>query len=307
MIQASNPQTPQTDIATLLNLITQALPKILETQTQDQQGESAQTTAAPASDQALLSAEAEAAAMRAGNRQPNAFGSAGESTGSNAPENSDTPSDVDQLLLQLASLVVTALGNDLAAGLSEQTQNTQAGTASQPGSSAPVANAGIDPAPAQTDAVAGSNPPVGTTTAVPDTQPAPEVPRVFSPLDNYVVTSEFGPRNVGDPRFDGFHNGIDLGAHTGTPVRSVMDGTISRMGNDPEGLGNWIEVTHPDGTRTRYAHLSDFGDIARGQTVEAGSVIGAVGNTGNSSGPHLHFEVIDQNGRNVDPRTFMNF
>jgi hypothetical protein len=128
-----------------------------------------------------------------------------------------------------------------------------------------------------------------------------------APLDNYTVTSEFGHRFVGDPRFDGFHNGIDLGAPLGSPVKSIQEGVISRIGNDPEGYGNWVEVTHPDGTRTRYGHLHNFADIRQGQTVSAGTVLGGLGSTGNSSGPHLHFEVIDSNGRNIDPRNYLKF
>jgi hypothetical protein len=120
------------------------------------------------------------------------------------------------------------------------------------------------------------------------------------PLDNYKVTSEFGPR------WGTTHKGIDLAAPTGTPIKSVADGVVSRVANDPDGYGNWVEVKHPDGTSTRYAHMSQFGNIKVGQNVGAGSVLGAVGSTGHSTGPHLHFEVRNANGQAIDPRTKMN-
>ncbi|MCE1245994.1 MAG: peptidoglycan DD-metalloendopeptidase family protein [Firmicutes bacterium] len=120
------------------------------------------------------------------------------------------------------------------------------------------------------------------------------------PLDHYKVTSEFGPR------WGTTHKGIDLAAPTGTPIKSAADGVITKMSNDPDGYGNWVEVKHPDGTTTRYAHMSQFGNVKVGQHVGAGSVIGAVGSTGHSTGPHLHFEVRDPNGNAVNPRSKFN-
>jgi murein DD-endopeptidase MepM/ murein hydrolase activator NlpD len=179
------------------------------------------------------------------------------------------------------------------------------------GSAAPVSSNPVTPPPdvnpTATSAPVAPATSVTETAASPEPQPAAPANSLVSPLDNYVVTSEFGLRFVGDPRFDGFHNGIDLGAPMGTPVRSVMDGIVSRIANDPLGYGNWVEVSHHDGTRTRYGHLEDFGDIELDQEINAGTLIGTVGSTGNSSGPHLHFEVIDAHGRNIDPRNLLNF
>jgi len=120
------------------------------------------------------------------------------------------------------------------------------------------------------------------------------------PVDGGRVSSEFGPR------WGKMHKGIDIAAPTGTPIKSAADGVISRVANDPNGYGNWVEVKHPDGTSTRYAHMSQFGNIKVGQHVGAGSVIGAVGSTGHSTGPHLHFEVRDKNGNAINPRAKMN-
>jgi hypothetical protein len=125
--------------------------------------------------------------------------------------------------------------------------------------------------------------------------------QTVSTLDSYRVTSEFGPR------WGRNHNGIDLAAPTGTPIKSVADGVVTRVANDPGGYGNWVEVRHSDGSTTRYAHMSSFGNIHQGQRIGAGSVIGAVGSTGHSTGPHLHFEWRDPSGRPVNPRQKMNF
>ncbi len=100
----------------------------------------------------------------------------------------------------------------------------------------------------------------------------------------------------------GAHGGQDMGAPMGTPVMAAKDGVVTRIDFDPGGYGNWVEIQHPDGTRTRYAHLSSFGGFQKGQSVRQGNIIGKVGSTGNSTGPHLHFEVIAPDGRKYEPR-----
>lgn len=86
------------------------------------------------------------------------------------------------------------------------------------------------------------------------------------------------------------HRGIDLGAGVGTPVMASDGGFISYAGWDNTGYGNLIKVNHGNGFETLYGHLSAF-YVVPGQAVSRGQVIGAVGNTGRSTGPHLHFEV----------------
>lgn len=99
-----------------------------------------------------------------------------------------------------------------------------------------------------------------------------------------------------------FHTGMDLSSFEGMAVRAVKDGNIVRIEKEgPGSLGNWVEVQHPDGTFALYAHLSAFGNISLGENIGAGSVIGAVGNTGRSTGPHLHFELHDRDGQPMDP------
>jgi len=98
------------------------------------------------------------------------------------------------------------------------------------------------------------------------------------------------------------HRGLDYSAPSGTPVRTIGDGTVTFAGRRG-GYGNLVEVRHPNGFVTRYAHLRGFGPAIRsGARVTIGQTIGYVGSTGLSTGPHLHFEVI-VGGTHRDPRT----
>jgi murein DD-endopeptidase MepM/ murein hydrolase activator NlpD len=99
------------------------------------------------------------------------------------------------------------------------------------------------------------------------------------------------------------HNGVDLVAPTGTPVLAAASGTV--VGAAPNaGYGNWIRIEHAQNMATVYGHLSAFAPgISAGAKVQRGQVIGFVGNTGRSTGAHLHFEVIN-NGQATDPMAF---
>lgn len=120
---------------------------------------------------------------------------------------------------------------------------------------------------------------------------------------NYRVTSGFNPARrhpiTGRVRP---HNGKDFAAPTGTPVLAASDGVVSFAGWRSS-WGNLIVLQHADGVETRYAHLSRIENLAPGATVEQGAIIGRVGSTGLSSGPHLHFEV-HANGRAQNPASF---
>ena len=116
------------------------------------------------------------------------------------------------------------------------------------------------------------------------------------------MTSGFGMRVhplSGSPRL---HAGIDLGAPTGTPIRAAAGGTVVVAGV-MGGYGTTVDIRHADGTTTRYAHQSRV-LVRSGQQVAAGQVIGLVGSTGASTGPHLHFEVRTPAGP-VDPRSWL--
>ncbi|HET8871940.1 MAG TPA: peptidoglycan DD-metalloendopeptidase family protein, partial [Aquabacterium sp.] len=119
-----------------------------------------------------------------------------------------------------------------------------------------------------------------------------------SPLAFSRVTSGFSMRFHPILQTWRAHLGVDYGAPTGTPVRSVGDGVVSFAGQQ-NGYGNVIQLQHAGNRMTVYAHLSRI-DVRRGQHVQQGQQIGAVGATGWATGPHLHFE-FKINGKQVDP------
>jgi murein DD-endopeptidase MepM/ murein hydrolase activator NlpD len=100
------------------------------------------------------------------------------------------------------------------------------------------------------------------------------------------------------PRGASFHAGVDFPAPTGTAVTAAASGTVVFAGYD-DGWGNTVQLDHGNGLRTRYAHLSSMA-VGIGATVPAGALVGRVGSTGASTGPHLHFEVTVR-GANADP------
>ncbi len=116
------------------------------------------------------------------------------------------------------------------------------------------------------------------------------------------ITSHFGKRT--DPVFEGtaIHHGIDIASGIGTPVLAAADGRVKFLGNKTH-WGNVIIVDHPKGYQTIYAHLHKFG-ISNGDTVSRGQMIGYLGNTGKSTGPHLHYE-IRYFGKPLNPLPFL--
>lgn len=115
----------------------------------------------------------------------------------------------------------------------------------------------------------------------------------------YPITQYFG-ETVTDPNG---HTGIDYGCPSGTPILASAGGIVSHTGFAGNGYGNYIVISHEDGRKTLYAHL-DHILVYTKMYVTQGKQIGTSGNTGNSTGPHLHFE-IQQNGRAVDPLPFL--
>lgn len=96
-----------------------------------------------------------------------------------------------------------------------------------------------------------------------------------------------------------FHKGVDFSAPQGTPVFATGDGVVKNIKRSHRGYGNTIEIDHGYGYTTFYAHLKSF-KVKKGQKVKRGEIIGAVGNTGKSTAPHLHYEVR-KNGHTVNP------
>jgi murein DD-endopeptidase MepM/ murein hydrolase activator NlpD len=99
------------------------------------------------------------------------------------------------------------------------------------------------------------------------------------------------------------HKGIDIAARVGEPILAAARGRVIFAGNRSNGYGNMVEIDHGNGVSTRYAHLSAI-VVAEGETVRAGAVVGRVGTTGRSTGPHLHYETRI-NDEPVDPHRFL--
>lgn len=191
---------------------------------------------------------------------------------------------------------------------------------SQP-SSAPTAAPTVTPTEEPAPEVGAE--PSSAPTAVPTTAPT-ATPEAVPVEDPYVpgftvIESELGGAHAW-PVPDNFtvtqgcgdqHAALDIAADTGTPVVATDDGTITVTQTwngivtkgDNNSYGNMVQVTHADGTVTLYAHLSEI-NVRQGDTVVRGQQIGRVGSTGNSSGPHLHFEVLS-NGSKVDPMAYI--
>ena len=125
------------------------------------------------------------------------------------------------------------------------------------------------------------------------------------PLPGYSPGSAYGWRM--HPIFHEmrFHAGEDIGAPSGTPILAADSGVATVIPDNGNGYGNYIMINHGGGRVTLYAHMSAFA-ISGGATVTQGQVIGYVGSTGNSTGPHLHFEVR-VNGVTTDPKQYFNF
>ncbi len=123
-----------------------------------------------------------------------------------------------------------------------------------------------------------------------------------TPLDGAKVSSNFGMRKHPILGFNKMHKGIDFAAPKGTPVYAGGNGVIEIAGNNGA-YGKYIRIRHTNDYKTAYAHLSGFRKgISKGVRVNQGDIIGYVGSTGRSTGPHLHYEIIYQ-GKQINPLT----
>jgi murein DD-endopeptidase MepM/ murein hydrolase activator NlpD len=105
-------------------------------------------------------------------------------------------------------------------------------------------------------------------------------------------------------RWGKIHKGIDIAAPVDTPVWAAATGIVEFAGWDDSGYGNMLDIRHRDGSITRYAHLNIL-FVKQGDTVNQSQVVAAVGSTGNSTGPHLHFEIRPQGDIATDPMTYL--
>ena len=129
-------------------------------------------------------------------------------------------------------------------------------------------------------------------------QGSPQITGLRHPLaTGYTLTSGYGWR------WGRLHAGVDYGIPVGTPVYAATNGVIDYIGYDGDGYGNFMDIKSPEGVITRYAHLDQV-KASQGQQVTVGQQIADSGNTGSSTGPHLHFE-IRINGQALDPLAYL--
>ncbi len=147
---------------------------------------------------------------------------------------------------------------------------------------------------AEPSAAIPSDSPVAAATAT-----APAKP-LSSPVAKVKYSAHFG--DGGGNWSSGKHTGLDFVVKSGTDVMAAATGTVVKAGNEGA-YGNAITIKHADGMKTMYAHLSKI-KVKVGQEVGVGEVIGKSGSTGNSTGPHLHFEVI-VNKKQRDPEKYL--
>ncbi len=122
-----------------------------------------------------------------------------------------------------------------------------------------------------------------------------------TPIDGARLSSGFGKRRHPVLGFTKMHKGVDFAAKTGTPIYAAGDGLIERA-NVYGGYGKYIRIRHNSEYKTAYAHLHRFAkSIKKGRTVKQGQVIGYVGSTGRSTGPHLHYEIL-LNNKQINPQ-----
>ena len=122
-----------------------------------------------------------------------------------------------------------------------------------------------------------------------------------SPLEKnaFVLSSSYGWRQHPIKKIKTLHHGIDMASVLGTPVFSTASGKVIQVENEPKGYGHYIVIAHSFGFETLYGHLSES-VVQIGDTIGAQQLIGLSGNTGSSTGPHLHYEVI-KNKKIIDP------
>ncbi|RBM08999.1 LysM peptidoglycan-binding domain-containing M23 family metallopeptidase [Streptomyces sp. PT12] len=163
--------------------------------------------------------------------------------------------------------------------------------------------AAAEPVPAEPAPAAEEPAPAPEPEPAPAPEPADEAASGFvAPVDASVTT---GYRVAGSSWSSGYHTGVDFPVGTGTPVSAIGAGEVVTAGSGGA-YGNEVVIRHDDGHYSQYAHLSSI-SVSAGQTVNAGDQIGLSGSTGNSTGPHLHFEVRTgpDYGSDVDPLAYL--
>jgi murein DD-endopeptidase MepM/ murein hydrolase activator NlpD len=155
---------------------------------------------------------------------------------------------------------------------------------------------------------AGLDKPAPAPVAAPAPKPAPPPPPpafVFdAPLPGRVINSPFGLRQMPWEENGRLHEGVDIAAPVGAPVHVATDGIVMRSGVSAT-YGRFVEVAHKDGFHTFYAHLGRDAGLKRGTFVKRGTTVAYVGDSGRSTGSHLHFELRNKAGKPLNPALFM--
>jgi len=118
-----------------------------------------------------------------------------------------------------------------------------------------------------------------------------------------VITSKFGRRIDPINAKPAFHNGVDIRGRMGIDVKATADGKVYRVGYDPKGTGRYVIIDHGNGFRTTFGHLKKI-LVKSGAKVSRGHTVGLLGNSGRSTGPHVHYEVVYKN-KLVNPIKYM--
>ena len=125
----------------------------------------------------------------------------------------------------------------------------------------------------------------------------------ITPVSGYRLTSAFGMRKHPVLKVNRMHNGIDMACKAGTPIYATRAGTVTRTAYQANGAGNYVSINHLDGFSSIYMHMTHY-VVSQGQSVSQGQLIGYVGNTGISTGDHLHFG-ISYAGTYVNPLAYI--
>ena len=134
-------------------------------------------------------------------------------------------------------------------------------------------------------------------------QNPPSNAKWITPVSGYVITSAFGMRVHPVLGYSRMHNGIDMGCAAGTPIYATRAGTVTVASYQAGGAGNYVALNHGDGFGSIYMHMTRY-VVKQGDKVSAGQLIGYVGSTGISTGPHLHFG-ISYAGTYVNPLAYI--
>lgn len=134
-------------------------------------------------------------------------------------------------------------------------------------------------------------------------QNPPSNAKWIEPVSGYTITSAFGYRKAPTKGASTYHQGVDMACESGTPIYATRSGTVTRASYQAGGAGYYVSINHGDGFASIYMHMTRF-VVSNGQSVSQGQLIGYVGSTGVSTGPHLHFG-ISYGGTYVNPMAYL--